>query len=213
MPNLAIVEAIASSNPPRTVVLSGISAAVLFSALDAANRIWDWQGASFDLTLVEVNRIIAILGDARHELMTIQVGEIKATVSGTIPQGCLLCDGATYAKADYPLLYAALATSFIVDSDTFFVPDLRERFSRGAMVAENVGNQGGETNHTLTVDEIPIHSHSIPATATTLAVEPGEVTVLTPIPIISSSTGDTGGGSPHNNLPPYIDVLYYIVAV
>lgn len=212
MPDLAIVESIASNTPTRTVTLSGMTVTVLFSCLDAANRLYDWQGAGFDLTPAEIDQIEAILAEARRELMASLVGQVVMWAGENAPENFLLCDGATYARADYPALYNALATFFIVDSANFVVPDLRDRFVLGGATVGDVGASGGEETHTLIESEIPSHSHSIPATATTLAVEPGEVTVLTPIPIITSSTGNTGGGGAHNNMPPFLTLRYYIVA-
>jgi microcystin-dependent protein len=213
MPDLAAVEAIASDTPARTVTLSGISVAVLLSCLDAANRWYDWFIDEKQVSYSQYADILGYLSLARTELLTMQIGEIKVTASGIIPTGCLLCDGSTYDKADYPALYDALAPAFILGFDTFFVPDLREKFISGAMVSGNVGDQGGEAEHTLIVSELPSHSHTIPLTATTLALEPGEVTVTTPIPILTANTGDTGGGDPHNNIPPYLSLLYYVVAL
>lgn len=212
MPDLAIVESIASNTPTRTVTLSGMTVTVLFSCLDAANRLYDWQGAGFDLTPAEIDQIEAILAEARRELMASLVGQVVMWAGENAPENFLLCDGATYARADYPALYDALAAFFIVDSANFVVPDLRDRFVLGGATAGDVGASGGEETHTLLESEIPSHSHSIPATATTLAVEPGEVTVLTPIPIITSSTGNTGGSGAHNNMPPFVTLRYYIVA-
>jgi microcystin-dependent protein len=212
MPDLAIVEAIASDTPTRTVTLSGISVAVLLSCLDAANRWHDWfmDGKTIDFS--DYSTVVEYLSQARNELMLTQIGTIGFTASASMPAGCLLCDGSTYEKVDYPDLYAAIAPAFILSADEFFVPDLRGKFNRGAVVVGNVGQTGGEETHTLSVDELPSHSHTIPLTATTLALEPGEVTVTTPIPILTANTGDTGGGAAHNNLPPFLDLLYYIVA-
>lgn len=212
MPDLAAVEAIASNTPTRTVTLSGMTVTVLFSCLDAANRLYDWQGAGFDLTPTEIDEILDILGAARHELMASQIGEIRAFASAIIPQGSLLCDGGTYDRVDYPELYAVLAPAYIVDVDTFIVPDLRDKFVLGAATSPDIGSLGGEATHTLTEGEIPSHSHTIPLTATTLALEPGEVTVTTPIPILTANTGNTGGGGSHNNIPPFEALGYYIVA-
>lgn len=213
MPDLAKLEEIASVMPTRTVVLSGISTTVLLSCLDAANRWFDWFEDGIQVDYSRYADVLAYLSLARTELMTYQLGDVRISAAATIPYGCLLCDGATYEKADYPDLYAALAPAFIVDSETFVVPDLRDRFVYGAGGDRAIGDVGGEAGHTLTVGELPSHSHTIPATATTLAVEPGEVTVLTPIPIISSNTGDTGGDGSHNNIPPYLALTYYIVAL
>lgn len=213
MPNLLEINNIASDTPPRTVTLSGISVTVLFSCLNAADRLHDWWGDAGDLSQAEIDQINAYLGNARKELMVSQIGEIKATASATLPDGCLWCDGGIYEKVDYPDLYAALVSAFIVDSDRFKTPDLRDNFVFGASSPAGIGATGGEATHTLDVGEIPSHSHTIPLTATTLALEPGEVTVTTPIPILTANTGDTGGGGSHNNIPPYLSLGYYIVAV
>lgn len=212
MPDLAAVEAIASDTPQRTVTLSGISVTVLLSCLDAANRWYDWFAGEQQVNYAQYSTVLAYLSLARTELLMSQLGEIKATASATIPIGCLLCDGSTYEKADYPDLYATLATSFILSTTQFFIPDLRGKFVSGAMALSNVGDTGGEAVHTLTVAEIPTHSHTIPLTATTLAVEPGEVTVQTPVPLFTANTGDTGGDGSHNNIPPFVALQYYIVA-
>jgi len=208
-----MVESIASETPPRTVTLSGISVAVLLSCLDAANRWYDWFIDDIQVNYSQYADVLGYLSLARTEIMTTQLGEIKATASATLPVGCLWCDGGTYDKADYPDLYAVLAPAFIVDADTFKVPDLRDQFVSGAGSTGDIGTTGGAATVTLSESEIPSHSHTIPLTTTTLAVEPGEVTVLTPIPILTASTGDTGGSGSHNNIPPYVSLGYFIVAL
>lgn len=213
MPDLLEIESIASSTPVRTVTLSGISVTVLFSALNAAGRISDWWAGDLPLNSTQIDELQAWLALAYKELMVSRIGEIIASASAIVPAGCLFCDGSTYERVDYPDLYAAIAPAFIVDSDSFKTPDLRGNFIFGAGSSSSIGNSGGEANHTLTVGEIPSHSHTIPLTATTLAVEPGEVTVQTPVPLLSANTGDTGGGGSHNNLPPFLELMYYIVAV
>lgn len=212
MPDLLEIENIASNTPTRTVTLSGLSVTVLFSALDAANRIDDWWAGDVPLDQSQIDEMYEWLAVARRELMLSQVGEIRSFASAVVPQGSLLCDGGTYNRVDYPELYAALAPAFIVDADTFTVPDLRSQFILGAASSLDIGNTGGEPTHILDVAEIPSHSHTIPLTATTLAVEPGEVTVTTPVPLFTSDTGGTGGGSAHNNMPPFVTLAYYIVA-
>lgn len=213
MPNLAELEIIASDTPTRTVTLSGISVTVLFSALDAANRLYDWQGMTFELSQAEIDRIDEILGGARHELMQSQIGEIKLFAIESIPPNYLFCDGSIYDESDYPALYSVLPATFIIDSATFRVPDLRSKFVQASVSNLDIGEEGGEEEITLSLPQIPSHAHTIPSNITTLALEPGEVTVLTPLPLIDSYTGESGGNEAHSNIPPFMKLLYCIVAL
>jgi microcystin-dependent protein len=212
MPILADVEAIASDLSPRTAILSPETLAVLFSVLDAGNRLYDWQGASVNLTDAEMDRIDAYLSRARFELMTGLIGQVISWAGENAPSNFILCDGSVYARDTYPELYEAINGNFHVGASNFAVPDLRAKFIYGSSDLSTIGNTGGESSHVLTELELPSHAHTIPRTFTTLAVEPGEVTVLTPVPILSDLTGYTGGNQPHNNLPPYVRLAYFICA-
>jgi microcystin-dependent protein len=212
MPILADVINIASVTNSKTVTLSALSVAVLLSALDAANRLYDWQGESEKLTSEEVDAIDEFLSIARYELMSSLVGQVIVWGGESAPANSLLCDGFTYTREDYPELYNALADVFIVDTDTFVVPNLSDRFVYGVSATNSMGSTGGEESHTLSESEIPGHVHSIPYTTSVLAVVPGEVPLLAEVPIITENTGSTGGGGSHNNIPPYTSLAFYIIA-
>ena len=87
-------------------------------------------------------------------------------------------------------------------------PDLRNRFVLGAGSSYAVGATGGEVMHTLTIDEMPAHTHSyvMPPTGRDnmsrddLNHQFGWNS--------NSTTGSTGGSQPHNNMPPYYALAY-----
>ena len=104
--------------------------------------------------------------------------------TSTIPDGWALCDG---------------------QNDT---PDLRDKFVLGAGRSYSVGNTGGEETHTLTVSEMPSHSHSYKKyeSASTISTSSSSRRL---IPSSSETdTGLTGGNQPHNNMPPYYALCY-----
>ena len=146
------------------------------------------------------------------------IGLIVPYVRSSLPSNVLPCDGSTYQRVDYPSLYAVLPAFLIVDSDTFQTPDLNGRFIVGAgnvgSITVNMGDVGGEAEHTLTVPEMPSHTHTQTNIIFNVDVEP-------PLGVPDPSgaglapptqTGSTGGDQPHNNLPPYYGLLYGIIA-
>lgn len=151
------------------------------------------------------------------------IGTIFLTAWATVPDGYLVCDGSTYSRVDYPLLYASLDSVFIVDADNFTVPDLQDRVPVG-IGTNAIGDVGGEATHTLVESEMPSHGHSdsghlhaLAGEFPGLALAPGELPVDVPgsgefTAIGNANITSTGGGSPHNNLQPYITLLYVIVA-
>lgn len=78
-------------------------------------------------------------------------------------------------------------------------------FLLGSSSTHAIGSTGGEETHTLTVDEIPPHSHSFNAGATCFA--DGGTNDVSQVAGSRNyqylAIGNTGGGQAHNNMPPY----------
>lgn len=111
----------------------------------------------------------------------------------SLPEGWNFCDGGTY--------------------NGFTVPNLKGRFIVGYDPADvdynAIGKVGGEKKHTLTIPEMPAHSHNAPAdggstnsNGANFRRESNNTGTLT--------TGETGGGLPHENRPPYYTLAYII---
>lgn len=136
------------------------------------------------------------------------VGSITAYASTTAPAGWLLANGASLLRTDYPQLFAILGTSYgAADGTHFTLPNLLGRDILMASTTANIGQTGGESNHTLSIAEMPAHSHDF--TTSALAGGGGTVAVSNAT-VGTGSTNSTGGGGAHNVLDPYI-VLQYII--
>lgn len=217
---LTALESLAANFRSGIYRLTPISLAVLFWATPYWKARYDWieKGMTGDVvTDADWDTICSYVDGLLYEVKNPVIGLITPYITADPPANVLPCDGSTYLRDDYPSLYEALDAFFIVDADHFFVPDLRGRTVIGAGAAPGltdrlVGDAAGGEVHQLTVGELASHDHTIPATATTLAVEPGEVTVLTPIPFITQNTSVVGENEHHNNMQPYYALNYGIIA-
>lgn len=158
------------------------------------------------------------------------IGSVAAFATHALPTGVLPCDGSTYLRADYPLLYDQLDAAFIVDADHFKTPDLRGRAVIGAgagsgLTARAVGDFGGEETHVLSVGELAAHSHSNAphSHSETGAIStlinggleaPASAAIPTPTStgLASVSIDSTGGDEEHNNMQPFFVLTWGIVA-
>lgn len=143
--------------------------------------------------------------------------------AGSIPKNHLLCDGREMSVEEYPELYDAIGITYGGDGKkTFNLPSAGGRTSVGFIVNDKdfgvVGSLGGESEVTLSEDQMPEHVHTytddIYAAGAFDYLEEGFPRVATAnqgkTSASSSGTGTAyytsraGKTKPHNNMQPYI---------
>lgn len=152
------------------------------------------------------------------------LGEIRQFSFPFAPRGWAFCDGALLPINQNQALYSLLGTQFGGNGiNTFGLPDLRGR------VPVHVGNnitlgmsEGAET-HTLTMNELPAHSHFAKGHSATgdqkvSADKYWAQASLAPYGATADAVMSTGALSysgsslPHNNMQPY-SVVNFCIAV
>lgn len=111
------------------------------------------------------------------------------------PSGYLLCDGSAVSRTTYSALFTAIGTTWGAGNGTttFNLPNMQRRTAVGsggsgtATLGNAVGNTGGEENHTLTIAEMPAHSHPV--------TDPGHTHTLTGVIQVGSGDDQVGGNT------------------
>ncbi len=153
------------------------------------------------------------------------------------PRGWALCEGQLLPISQNSALFSLLGTTYGGDGRTTFgLPDLRGRVPLGngngpGLTPRSLGEKGGTENTTLTVTQMPAHTHPITvkvavSTANGTTDEPnGNVLAGTTadnyaaanagngqLGGVSATEGSAGGNQPFNNMQPY-QVLNFIIAM
>lgn len=97
--------------------------------------------------------------------MSEPAGIVLPFAGSTAPQGYLLCDGSAVSRDTYSALFAVIGTTYGAgdESTTFNVPNISGRVVLGVSQSHALGTTGGEATHVLTEQELPAHSHTVPA--------------------------------------------------
>src|SRR3989344_35415 len=163
-------------------------------------------------------------------------GVIKIYAGTTAPIGYLIANGSEVSRTTYADLYNIIGTTYGVGdgSTTFNLPNLTGRVVVGKSVDtefDNLGETGGEKNHTLTINEMPSHAHNVTdpghihninqlrsstsgSQTTNILLSTDTSSTLGTYNTNSTTTGITigtnGTGNSFNNLQPYIVINYII---
>ena len=153
------------------------------------------------------------------------VGEIRMFGGNFAPAGWMFCEGQLLPISENETLFQLIGTTYGGDGEsTFALPDLRGRIpihqGGGFILAET----GGAEEITLTVQQIPAHSHPLLASTDTgnavgvannvVARTAGAVSLyIEDAPTLNMSAaaiGPVGGSQPHTNFQPYLCVNFII---
>lgn len=155
------------------------------------------------------------------------VGEIRLFAGNFAPVGWQFCDGQLLPISENETLFQLIGTTYGGDGEsTFALPNLQSRVpvhwgSSGGNTYQIAEQMGVETV-TLTVQQIPAHSHTLLASADV-------ATLVDPADSVSAQTGTydgyqttpgavpmapslaaVGGNQPHDNVQPFLCINYII---
>ena len=122
-------------------------------------------------------------------------------------------------KTVYAALYAAIGDTMSdgAAEGMFNCKKLADRFPLVCGANFEALTTGGEINHTLTINEMPAHTHTQTKSATSTSDSHRPLRMVTDQWIPASTTfwsaGETfstGGGNSHNNMPPFLAQVVHI---
>jgi microcystin-dependent protein len=153
------------------------------------------------------------------------LSEIRIMSFVFAPKGWALCNGQLLPINQNQALFSLLGTTFGGDGRVnFALPDLRGRVPIHVGEGHTLGEKGGEQAHTLSIAELPTHTHVFNATsnaadqavpggnllAVAAATDPlyGSAVSLTALGPASISV--VGGSQAHLNMQPFLTLTFCI---
>jgi microcystin-dependent protein len=149
------------------------------------------------------------------------LAEIRVFSFNFAPRGWALCNGQLLAINQNQALFALLGTTYGGDGRiNFALPNLQGRMPVHVGNGITLGQSAGEASHTLSLQEMPTHTHvpvgsSTPAnlgdpTANLWAAGNGAYSPTPNTSMNPASIQTAGGSQPHQNMSPYLTVTFCI---
>ena len=146
-----------------------------------------FSGSGSSLTSLNASNINSgTLADARLSNSSLFVtGMIMMYNGSSAPSGWAICDG------------------------SYGTPDLRDRFIVGTGSSYSLGNTGGANSVTLTLNQIPAHTHTYERTDVGINVNDRPWPASNnDCDMTNQNTSSAGGGQSHENRPPYYALMF-----
>lgn len=139
------------------------------------------------------------------------------------PKGWALCNGQLMPINQNQALFSLLGTTFGGDGRVnFALPDLRGRTPIHVGSGHTLGERGGEQAHTLSIAELPTHTHVMNATSNTGSIAQPGTAVLADVvgqiytaaagltSIAPQTVANVGGSQAHLNMQPFLTLSFCI---
>jgi microcystin-dependent protein len=138
------------------------------------------------------------------------------------PKGWALCNGQLLPINQNQGLFSLLGTTFGGDGRVnFALPDLRGRTPIHVGSGHTLGERGGEQAHTLSIGEIPTHTHVLNGTsnAGNALIPTGNLLAKANLPAyrgvdnlvaMAPSVANVGGSQAHLNMQPFLTLSFCI---
>jgi microcystin-dependent protein len=155
-------------------------------------------------------------------MSTPYVGEVRIFGGNFAPAGWVLCNGQLLPISGNETLFQLIGTTYGGDGQsTFAVPDLRGRLPIHMGSGFALSQNGGAEAVTLTVSQMPVHSHTVLATANQNSATLPSNNFLASGPDIydqnkpgsasmAPAISNAGGSQPHSNFQPYLCVNFIL---
>ena len=151
------------------------------------------------------------------------LSEIRIMSFGFAPKGWALANGQLLPINQNQALFSLLGTTYGGDGRVNFgLPDMQGRTPIHFGAGQTLGERGGEQAHTLSISEIPTHTHAANGTNTagTLIIAAGNLLAGSASQLYGAAQNlvamhagtlqNTGGSQAHLNMQPFLTLNFCI---
>ncbi|MFZ6026721.1 MAG: phage tail protein [Chloroflexota bacterium] len=151
------------------------------------------------------------------------LSEIRIFSFNFAPRGWALCNGQLLPINQNQALFSLLGTTFGGDGRVnFALPDLRGRTPIHTGSGHTLGERSGEQAHTLSLGELPTHTHAMngSSNAATTTIPGGALLSQSPaglyappaslVGLHAGSVSSVGGSQAHLNMQPFLTLNFCI---